>query len=98
MFISLSLVLFGCKSNHITEEQRFEKSIRKQLPFRVDTVHWLSGTDVPTFKFSNGGYTAAESRGDACIDYVYFRPLFLYFLTLKCTMIQNKIVTLQSKY
>ena len=59
IFLSLLLVLFGCKSNHITEEQRFEKSIRKQLPFRVDTVHWLSGTDVPTFKFSNGGYTAA---------------------------------------
>ena len=71
MFISLSLVLFGCKSNHITEEQRFEKSIRKQLPFHVDSLHWLSGTDIPTFKFSNGGYTAATPDGEIRPDGSY---------------------------
>ena len=58
----------GCKTNNITETQRFERSIMKELPFAVDSIHWLTGVDVPTFKFSNGGYTPtapdAEIRPD----------------------------------
>ena len=40
----------GCKTNNITETQRFERSIVKELPFVVDSIHWLTGVDVPTFK------------------------------------------------
>ncbi len=51
------IVMAGCQTKGLTEAQRFERSVKKELPFDVDTVRWLTGVDVPTFKFSNSGYT-----------------------------------------
>ena len=67
-FIVLLQLFAGCKSSHITEQQRFESSVMKEFPFRVDSVSWLSTGDLPTFKFANTGYVAlapdAEIRPD----------------------------------
>ncbi|MBQ9356111.1 MAG: hypothetical protein IJT98_02305 [Prevotella sp.] len=62
------VVLTGCKTNGLTEAQRFERSVLKELPFAVDSIRWLTGVDVPTFWFLNGEYTSyapdAEIRPD----------------------------------
>ena len=55
-YIPITFLLYaiiGCKSSHLTESQRFERSIMKELPFAVDSVRWLTGVDLPTFRFSN---------------------------------------------
>ena len=64
----LALMLAGCKTSHITEQQRFERSVLKELPFSVDSVSWLTSSDLPTFKFANTEYVKvspdAEIRPD----------------------------------
>lgn len=63
-----ALLFSGCRSTHLTEQQRFEKSVMKELPFSVDTISWLTSGDLPTFKFANAAYTDAspdaEMRND----------------------------------
>ena len=69
------MVLAGCGTSRMTEQQRFERSILKDIPFSVDSVSWLftplsfgeglgvrSG-DFPTFRFANAEYT--DARPDA---------------------------------
>ena len=62
------LMLEGCSSGNMGERQRLERSVVKELPFHVDSVTWLTGGDIPAFRFSNAGYTAvvpdAEIRPD----------------------------------
>jgi len=47
----------------MTEQQRFERSILKELPFSVDSISWLTSGDFPTFRFANAEYT--DARPDA---------------------------------
>ena len=56
---ALSIVAFtGCKTQKVSEYERFETSIRKELPFRVDSLHLIDGTDVATFMFANQEYVS----------------------------------------
>ena len=56
---ALSIVAFtGCKTQKVSEYERFETSIRKELPFRVDSLHLIDGTDVTTFGFANQEYVS----------------------------------------
>lgn len=59
----LAIVLAGCRSSRMTEQQRFERSIIKELPFSVDSISWLTSGDFPTFRFANAEYT--DARPDA---------------------------------
>lgn len=57
---ALALVfLTGCQTNNITEAQRFVASIKKELPFRIDSLHWLDGVDIATYQFTNQDYSPA---------------------------------------
>ena len=56
----LALTFVGCKTNHITEQQRFERSVLKELPFSVDSISWFTSGDLPTFSFSNAKYVNAS--------------------------------------
>ena len=53
------LLLTGCQTKGVSENQRFEASIRKEIPFRVDSMHWITGGDMATFQFSNQDYVTA---------------------------------------
>ena len=54
---ALALVfLTSCQTNNISEAQRFETSIRKELPFRVDSLCWFDGIDIVTYQFANRDY------------------------------------------
>ena len=56
---AFSFVVFtGCKIQKVSEYERFETSIRKELPFRVDSLHLIDGTDVTTFGFANQEYVS----------------------------------------
>ena len=59
----LAIVLAGCRSSRMTEQQRFERSIIKEFPFSVDSISWLTSGDFPTFRFANAEYT--DARPDA---------------------------------
>lgn len=56
----LALTFVGCKTNHITEQQRFERSVLKELPFSVDSISWFTSGDLPTFRFANAKYVNAS--------------------------------------
>ena len=54
---ALALVfLTGCQTNNISEAQRFETSIQKELPFRVDSLRWFNGVDMATYQFASQDY------------------------------------------
>ena len=62
MFGTAALVLIfltGCQTNNMSEAQRFEVSIKKELPFRIDSLRWFDGTDMPTYQFANQDYSSA---------------------------------------
>ena len=56
---ALALVfLTGCQTNNISEVQRFETSIKKELPFRIDSLRWFDCTDMTTYQFANQDYSS----------------------------------------
>ena len=52
------LTLAACQSQQLTELERFQNSINKELPFKVDSLTWLQSNDIPTFYFSNPTFIA----------------------------------------
>ena len=55
------LFLAGCQTKNVSEAQRFETSVRKELPFHIDSLRWFDGIDNATYQF-------------ACRDYVSTPP------------------------
>jgi hypothetical protein len=53
---SVLVFLTGCQTNNISEARRFEASIRKELPFRIDTLRWFDGVDMATYQFASQDY------------------------------------------
>ncbi len=70
--LMLALMLVGCRPSHMTEQQRFEKSILKELPFSIDSICWLTSGDLPTIKFVNAGYTDAAPDAEIRPDGDYW--------------------------
>lgn len=56
---SVLVFLTGCQTNNISEAQRFEASIRKELPFRIDSLRWFDGVDMATYQFASQDYIQA---------------------------------------
>ena len=48
---SLLAVLAGCGSHHATEAERFLKSVRRAMPFEVDTLYQMGSKGMATFRF-----------------------------------------------
>ncbi len=68
----LALMLVGCKTNHLTEQQRFERSVLKELPFGVDSISWLTSGNLPTFRFANAEYANASPDAEIRPDGDYW--------------------------
>ena len=68
----LAMTLMGCKTKYITEQQRFERSVLKELPFSVDSVSWLASGDLPTFSFFNAEYVHASPDAEIRPDGDYW--------------------------
>ncbi len=52
----LTCSLASCLTNNISEAERFEASVRKELPFRIDSLRWFDGVDMATYQFADQGY------------------------------------------
>ena len=56
---ALAAIMFaGCQTKIVTEAEQFDASIRKELPFAVDSLRWLDGagfiqTEIHRMKPSN---------------------------------------------
>ena len=62
IFYVLTAIMFvGCQTKNVTETERFDASVRKELPFAVDSLRWFDGVDMATYQF-------------ACRDYVAMPP------------------------
>lgn len=71
--LSILLTVFaGCRSSHMTEMQRFERSVLKELPFSVDSISWLTSGDFPTFRFANTEYIGASPDAEIRPDGDYW--------------------------
>ena len=68
----LAIVLAGCRLSHMTELQRFEMSVLKELPFSVDSISWLTSGDFPTFRFANTEYIGASPDAEIRPDGDYW--------------------------
>ena len=68
----LALMLAGCKTNHLTEQQRFERSVLKELPFAVDSISWLTSGNLPAFRFANAEYANASPDAEIRPDGDYW--------------------------
>ena len=75
------LLVAGCQTSRLSESQRFEASVRKELPFRVDSMRRVSGTDFVTFQFSNQEYISAlpdaeiGSKGSLSVYKTFFQEM-----------------------
>ena len=54
--LMLACCLAGCRTNSISESQRFEASVKKELPFRIDSLRWFDGVDMATYQFASQDY------------------------------------------
>ena len=55
----LPVLLFaGCQTKKVTETEMFDASVRKELPFAVDSLRWLDGVDMATYQFACRDYVA----------------------------------------
>ena len=71
--LSILLTVFaGCRSSHMTELQRFERSVLKELLFSVDSISWLTSGDFPTFRFANTEYIGASPDAEIRPDGDYW--------------------------
>lgn len=61
-----ALLFAGCQTKDVTEAEQFDASIRRELPFNVDSLRWLDGVDLATYQFACRGYVAATP--DAFIE------------------------------
>lgn len=72
LLLMLALMLVGCKTNNLTEQQRFERSVLKELPFGVDSISWLTSGNLPTFRFANAEYANASPDAEIRPDGDYW--------------------------
>lgn len=56
---ALTAIMFaGCQNSHLSETERFDVSVKKELPFAVDSLRWLDGVDMATYQFACRDYVA----------------------------------------
>lgn len=56
---ALAAIMFaGCQTKSVTETERFDASVRRELPFAVDSLCWLGGVDMATYQFACRDYVA----------------------------------------
>jgi tetratricopeptide (TPR) repeat protein len=50
------VILAGCQARNISEAQRFEASVKRELPFRIDSLRWFDGVDMAMYQFASQDY------------------------------------------
>ena len=63
-----ALFLVGCQTKNVSEAQRLEASVRKELPFRVDSLRWIDGVDRETYQFASQDYVTTPPDAEIGMD------------------------------
>ena len=58
LYALIAIMFAGCQSKNMTEAERFDASVRRELPFAVDSLRWLDGVDMATYQFACKYYLA----------------------------------------
>jgi len=58
LFALIAIIFAGCQTKNMTEAERFDASVRRELPFAVDSLRWLDGVDMATYQFACKYYIA----------------------------------------
>jgi hypothetical protein len=58
VYVLPALLFTGCQTKNATEAERLDASVRKELPFAVDSLRWLDGVDMTTYQFACRDYVA----------------------------------------
>ena len=58
LYALIAIMFAGCQTKNMTEAERFDASIRRELPFAVDSLRWLDGVDMATYQFACKYYIA----------------------------------------
>ena len=54
------MMMTGCQTKKVSEYQRLETSVRKEVPFRMDSLRLIDEMDAATFKFANQEYVSMQ--------------------------------------
>lgn len=65
------LFLAGCQTKNVSEVQRLETSVRKELPFHLDSLRWFDGVEV-TYQFANQDYVTVLPDAEIGMDGALF--------------------------
>ena len=58
LYALIAIMFAGCQTKNMTEAERFDASVRRELPFAVDSLRWLDGVDMATYQFACKYYLA----------------------------------------
>ena len=58
LYALIAIMFAGCQTKNMTEAERFDASVRRELPFAVDSLRWLDGVDMATYQFACRDYVA----------------------------------------
>lgn len=98
---AVAFLLVGCRSQNASEERRFIRSIKKDLPFKVDSLYMTSRSDYVEFHFANKGYIAAAPDIEISSDgkAIIYRTTALESLTHQYENViwRNVVVTKKHK-
>ena len=66
---ALAAIMFaGCQTKNVTETERFDASVRKELPFAVDSLRWLDGVDMDSTNLQLVSSILSE-KGERRLDF-----------------------------
>lgn len=83
LLLAAPLLLAGCQTHSTSELQNFMQSVRKELPFQVDSFRYSAHSDFVEFRFANPGYiaTAPDVEIDSEGKTIIYRTTMLEPLT-----------------
>ena len=58
LYALIAIMFAGCQTKNMTEAERYDASVRRELPFAVDSLRWLDGVDMATYQFACKYYIA----------------------------------------
>lgn len=72
LFLAFSLLVESCQLPHATERQRFAESVRRELPFRVDSLSEVFRSDVTIYRFTSNTCIAESPDAEIHSDGTYW--------------------------
>ena len=72
MFLFFSILMESCQLSNSVEKQRFAESVRRELPFRVDSLSEVFRSDVTIYRFTSNTCIAESPDAEIHSDGTYW--------------------------